>query len=773
MRNPCHRASGLLLAGCLGIAASLVGAQSPAAKPFTIVELIESLRRGGFEIAYSSDLVPPSLQLPSGDRPDDLARLQSALAAQGLDLEAVGPRSFIVTKSKPRVAEPVAAPGVRTDERVEPVQEVSVFASRYSLQGRALVETRSMAASDIQQVPGSHDDAIRALRALPGVATNASGRPYVRGSLSSDVLFRFDGIPVLDPFHLKNFQSLISAVDPAAIERIDVYSGGFPVRYGTRSGGVVDIVAPNKTEGANHAVSASLFAAGVASSGRAERWPVEWLVTARRSTLDLLEPVEEGFGEPEFQDSLARWRWHSPALGTWTLGWLVLNDRVRLGSTDDEEVAEARYRDGYLWLAWDRGYGDRWASRTALVRTDARRSRAGQLNRPGIASAQLQEAQRLDSTELISDWTYEFSSRDRLNLGFSLSNARAHYDYDRQARFSPVLAAEFSRAAVDDLTLNIGPRSRTAALYAAHRWQRQRWETELGLRWDYQQFSPGASHHQLSPRANIRFDVDERWRVHASAGRFTQAQRVEEWRVEAGQTQPDPTIHSWHAVLGVDFQPNPANKWSLEVYSKQWSSIAPYLDNRLDPLSLLPDLALDRVLLQPNSSEALGLELIWRSKLNDHLTAHGNLTFSRVADDFNGLDVRRSWDQPLALTAGLNWSRSRGEISALASWHRGWPRTRLQLPAANLNAVAPFVLGGRNQERWRDYLTLDLRATRHWSLGGGDLTAHLEVTNAGNRENPCCTVLEGNPSGVMSADINHWLPLVANIGLTYRWGSGR
>ena len=58
------------------------------------------------------------------------------------------------------------------------------------------------------------------------------------------MLVRYDGITLLDPFHLKNFQSLISAIDPAGIERIEVFSGGFPVRYGTRSGGVIDITPP-------------------------------------------------------------------------------------------------------------------------------------------------------------------------------------------------------------------------------------------------------------------------------------------------------------------------------------------------------------------------------------------------------------------------------------------------------------------------------------------------------------------------------------------------
>ena len=32
------------------------------------------------------------------------------------------------------------------------------------------------------------------------------------------MLVRYDGITLLDPFHLKNFQSLISAIDPAGVD---------------------------------------------------------------------------------------------------------------------------------------------------------------------------------------------------------------------------------------------------------------------------------------------------------------------------------------------------------------------------------------------------------------------------------------------------------------------------------------------------------------------------------------------------------------------------
>jgi hypothetical protein len=213
---------------------------------------------------------------------------------------------------------------------------VTVYASRYAIEGR-LAEPRELTPTDLERVPGSHDDALHAVRSIPGLASNASGRPYIRGSLSEDVLVRYDGIPLLDPFHLKNFQSLISAIDPAGIERIEVFSGGFPVRYGTRSGGVIDITAPSFDSGHEYRASLSLISAGVSTIGTSERWPLEWLGAVRHSTLDLLDPVEDGFGEPQFSDTLGRLRWVT-ARGAWTAGWLLLDDRLELGAPDDEEL---------------------------------------------------------------------------------------------------------------------------------------------------------------------------------------------------------------------------------------------------------------------------------------------------------------------------------------------------------------------------------------------------------------------------------------------------
>jgi outer membrane receptor protein involved in Fe transport len=752
-----------LLIFCAALHALASGQTPSGPTPVSVESLLRDLRPQGIDVIFSSDLVPPELLAPAtlaGNTP--LEQAVEALAAHGLVLRPLARNRYVVVRAQTsQVSQADAAP----------MEEISVYASRYSIEGRVVAEPRVLSASDIEVVPGSHDDSLRSLKSLPGLASNASGRPYIRGSLADDILVRYDGITLLDPFHFKNFQSLISAIDPAAVERIDVFSGGFPVRYGTRSGGVIDVAAPIRGVGYENRVSLSLISGGISTVGKADELPLEWLFALRRSTVDLFEPVEEEFGQPQFSDTLGRLRWNTRQ-GAWTLGWLLLDDQLELGASDDAEDASANYRDEYLWLARDHEFSPELRTRATAILTSSNRHRVGLLDEPGVAVGSVDTATEYDRVELNNFWTWQQQANASYTFGGEFAASRAEYSYSRAASYDPVIAAAFERPTSNDLEYLVDPRVFTYALYAAGRRRWESFEGEFGLRLDGQHYNLGGDHTQISPRLNLRYDRSDHLRFYASVGRFTQAQHVEEWRVEEAQFTSDPAQISIHTILGLDYEPTDSTHWGFELYTKRWTTAAPYFDNRLDPLVLSPDLAPDRIRIDPGRSEASGFELNLRHDFSDRLSASGTLSWSRVADDMEGGDVLRSWDQPLALTAGLTWRGSRLSLSALGGWHRGWPRNPFELVPPAGSTPGEVLLGERNSDRWGDFYTLDLRGSFTWPLSSGDFTAVLEVTNATDHENQCCASLRASDDGMFfESETGHWLPVIINLGFTYRWRS--
>jgi outer membrane receptor protein involved in Fe transport len=606
---------------------------------------------------------------------------------------------------------------------------------------------------------------MRATRVLPGVATNGSSRPYIRGSLLDDVLVQFDGVPLGDPFHLKDFQNLISAFDASAVDRIEVFSGGFPVRYGTRSGGVIDITPRALESGSEYSAGANLVAYNLAAVGHSDGFPVDWLATLRHSNEDKsLTALKGESGDPEFADSLGRVRFRAGDNAFLTVGWLLLDDKIQLTRDNRNEVASARYREEYGWLAYDRDFTERVHARTVLAATHLESVRSGNLNIDPIASGSLDESRDTYSVELRSHWNLELKPHLGLNYGLEVALAHADLEYDRTELFSAPIAASFARPIDNSLSFRTEPKSSSYALYSAlrHRWSSI--ETELGLRLDVQDYQDFETRGQVSPRFNVRYDLSSRLRAYGSWGRFTQAQRIDELRVEEAQAATNRPELAVHAILGLAYEPSADTRFGLEVYRKRWSDVIPYYDNRLDRLSLLPDLQPDRVRVSPRDSESAGLELSARQALSPRFEVFGNYAWSRVADEFENEDVLRSWDQRHAASVGVGWNENRLNASALVGWHSGWPRTPLTMDANG------WTLGGRNSDRWGQYFTVDLRAGLTVPWNRYEWLTWVEVTNSTNRDNECCVrfVSPASPASSALAPPSSWMPRIFNAGFSVR-----
>ena len=110
---------------------------------------------------------------------------------------------------------------------------------------RPLAPHVQLLAAEVREIPGAFGDPFRALEAMPGVVPIVSGLPYfvIRGALPGDTGFFIDGIPVPGLFHFGVGEAVIS---PGLVERVDLYPGAYPARFGRYAGGILsgDAVPP-------------------------------------------------------------------------------------------------------------------------------------------------------------------------------------------------------------------------------------------------------------------------------------------------------------------------------------------------------------------------------------------------------------------------------------------------------------------------------------------------------------------------------------------------
>jgi hypothetical protein len=742
----------------------------------TIAGLLEALKASGFDVLYSSDLVPPDLAAPPGVRgADPMSRARSALASHHLILRSVGARRYIVT----RAAEPRGGPGNPPTQaaaeagNTTDLQQVTVFASRYRISSDSWSEPVSADQRTIEEVPGAQSDAIRALHTTPGLASNLSSRPYIRGAPGADTLVQFDGISLVDPFHFTAFQNLLSVFNPAAVQRADVYTGGFPARYGTRSAGVIDLIPQAVSAGSDQRVGASLLSFDASSMGRADRWPVDWLATARHGTEDdgVLQPIDGAANEPEFTDALGRVRWFASPSATGTLGWLVIDDTMSITAEQSREQAYARHNQVYSWIKWDWSPAPALQWNSSFAVRDSDDTHGGTLMLPGVANGTLTDRVGSTSANLRTEWSYLPASGTSWDAGAEFGLETASLSFLRQETFAGLAAAAFGRPTSATLASWAAPHSSTSALFAsAHRHWRA-FEAELGLRLDGQDYVDYGWHSQFSPRLNLRFDPTPALHLYGSWGVFTQAQRVDEYRPEDQQVRPDPATRATHLIGGIAGELAGPTHWRLEAYRIHWTAFSPYYTNALGLAALLPELEPDWVRIAPLRAESAGMELSARGALAQGLEAWGSYTLASAAEDALGQDVPRSWDQRNAANLGLNWTQARNAASLVLGWHSGWPRTLFgATPGTSMDAPG-YDLGPRNGARWGNFFSADLHASRSFPLRHSEALLWLDVINVTDRHNECCVDLgpATASSGLAQTGIDYWSGVSVNLGFTWQW----
>jgi TonB family protein len=106
------------------------------------------------------------------------------------------------------------------------------------------VSRHTLTLNEVKKIPGFGGDAVKVVQALPGVARPAfgGGAVVVRGAPSWDSKFFLDGILIPQLYH---FGGIKSTYNSDGLESVDLYPGGFGVRYGSTIAGVIELKSRN------------------------------------------------------------------------------------------------------------------------------------------------------------------------------------------------------------------------------------------------------------------------------------------------------------------------------------------------------------------------------------------------------------------------------------------------------------------------------------------------------------------------------------------------
>jgi hypothetical protein len=659
----------------------------------------------------------------------------------------------------------------------------------YSIGRDAPARSSALSAEELRELPHFGDDIVRAVTVLPGVTSNdVSAEFNVRGGLTREVRYEIDGLEIFEPYHLKDYQGVFSIIDPKMLGGVDLFTGGFPVEYGDRSAGVLDLETFTP-DGRAHEVGVSLLNAWGSTSGRWDGG--SYFASARRGWLDIvLELVGDEEEENEVRRGSGPTYWDVLGKVSFDLGPkqdLTVQALFSSDSNDEfereledggfeEESTDSSYGNSYFWTRHNAFLGQSAVLASMLSIGQVDRDRRTAEESPS-RDFEIRDVRNLDVLQGRQDLTWQLGDGHLVKSGWEARRYEAEYDYFNEVALIDDVASAFGVRPITRFTGTF--ESDHLGLYLADRWEiSPRFVIEAGARWDRHSLT---DEDHISPRINGLLDFGSGWRGRFAWGHFYQSQRPNELQVEDGETTFFGAERAEHRILGLErtFRARAAS-WEvrLEAYQRLIEDVRPRYENVFQTFVLNPETANDRIRIAPDSAEARGAELFLTRRGGGTFDWWINYAWSEATDSIDGRDVLRATDQTHAMNLGVSWRpRPRWSFNAVWIYHTGWPTTPVSATLASGEDGEPIavpVIGELRSDRLDDYHRLDVRASRRFALRRGVLELFIDVQNLYNRRNDAGFEVDGGNflvddqgNAVYQPTPEEWLGVLPSFGISW------
>jgi len=713
----------------------------------SLAEALHILEGRGLRLIYSTDVVRPEMIVGAEPRTTDPRQMLDELLREHHLHATKGPRGSIVIVRDAEKPAPRVTPPPKPQMPVT-LESIVVTPSKFTIFTAEAEGHQFLSRDEVRTVPHLGDDVYRAFDRLPGITgLDISARFNIRGGQEDETQVLMDGAEIYDPFHVRDLYRAFSTIDAEAIGAVDVLTGGFPLQYGGRMSGIIDMSSLKPTARHHTELGIGILNQRILTNGTFRDGKSEYLLSFRRGylheLLKLIDSTNEGIN-PSYYDLLGKVE-------------TTLNDRTVVSADvfisgdaltirEDGGQAHGSYSDRYAWVNLRNALSPKLFAQTVGSVGRIATHRAGNYGSfdtedEGVVN----DDHAFDFIALRNDTSWDLSDRNVLKAGLSAKRLRARYDYDGHSLIRASLLPFNAGIQTVDRDASVRANGNDLAAYAADRVAvTPHLVVEAGARVDTQSYAPDGAH--VAPRINAAYALGPHATLRASWGRFYQAQGINELQVEDGVTNFLRAQRADHSVLGAEYDFGRGYSARAEVYDKRFTQLRPRFENIFDRVVIFPELHGDRLRIDALSGRARGGELMvrkagtqvsgWisyaRASAHDVLeTAPGNAAPGNAAPGSAGVSpavVPRAWDQRHTATFNLGYRLgAHWNFDMAGVYHSGWPTTPVN--GVVVNNVFHTALGAYNSARLPAYRRVDLRASHNIDTSHGGLSFFVELFN--------------------------------------------
>ena len=608
-----------------------------------------------------------------------------------------------------------------------PLLEETVLLSEEQLAETITIESDAPAAApgaaqldrqELQRVPGTGGDVVRALTVMPGVVNlqvplGMSG-VVIRGSSPQDSRVLIDDFEVPVLFHNIGFRAIVPA---ETIASLDFIPGGFDVAYGRATSGIVLLRTRSGSEERSTQAELSVIDGGLLAQGSFGK-KSRYMFALRRSTIDFVLPsvIPESVDlslttVPRYWDGQFRLDHELSNRWTLTLSGVGTDDTFELVATKNEDVESKRFYNR-----------TRFARFTANARFKEGPWQAN-LNLSALLpqfTFELGLFQKIDVKQPTVTPRFEVTRTEPTALG--LKNVEWRVGGEVQAGRSSLEIALPMEPREGDVQMGFDPEDVSNAFkgtvwlpdFAA--WTALSADLDpkirvtVGLRGEI--FArPGEW--ALQPRGELQYKLSNAWKLRLSAGAF---RRPPEFQSEV-LSETARSERSTQTIAGLQYEPVPGARLQTSIY---------YTDRT----ALLRNNAMGE-LENSGRGRTYGGEVLGTYRGGPWF-AWLTYTYSRSErTDEPGEEPRLfSYDQPHNMNAALSWRSGRWQLGGRFQLYSGLPYTPILggILDSDRNIYIP-IPGEVNSERAPIHHQLDVRVDYSWKWGPVQATAFLDIQN--------------------------------------------